>query len=198
VTDRETISVYDARARDYAQMTSGIETDPRLVDFIARLPAGGQVLDLGCGPGNAAAAIAALGCDVVAWDASAEMVGLARTQPGVRAAQKFFDDLADLDPASLDGVWANFSLLHAPPERFPAHLADIARALRPGGVFLIALKEGEGAHRDSIGRLYTYYSEAALTAHVDAAGFTVHRVDRGRDPGLSGEISDWISLTCLR
>jgi SAM-dependent methyltransferase len=196
--DRETIAVYDARAQEYAEVTSGIESDPRLVDFMARLPDGGAVLDLGCGPGLAAAAMARGGLEVAAWDASAEMIALAAAHPGVTAAQRVFDDLAALAPASLDGVWANFALLHAPRSRMPVHLASIARALRPGGVFLIALKDGTGEVRDSIGRLYTYYTEPELRGLLAEAGFTVERVDTGREPGLSGEISDWISLTCLR
>jgi SAM-dependent methyltransferase len=198
MTDRETIAVYDARAAEYAEVTSGIAADPRLIDFIARLPAQSRVLDLGCGPGAAAAEMARAGHDALAWDASDGMVALAAAQPGVRAEQRLFGDLASLAPGSLQGVWANFSLLHAPRAEMPDHLAAIARALVPGGVFLVALKTGAGDIRDSIGRLYSYYTEAELRTLLDAAGFTVDRVDTGRDPGLSGEISDWISLTCLR
>lgn len=198
MTDRETIAVYDARAAEYAEVTSGIAADPRLIDFIARLPERGAVLDLGSGPGAAAAEMARAGHDALAWDASEGMVALAAAQPGVRAEQRLFGDLATLAPASLHGVWANFSLLHAPRAEMPDHLAAIARALVPGGVFLVAVKLGEGDRRDRIGRLYSYYTEAELRGLVEAAGFSVDRIDRGRDPGLSGEISDWISLTCLR
>jgi SAM-dependent methyltransferase len=198
VIDRETIAVYDAKAEEYAGLISDIAEDSRLIDFIVRLPKGGQVLDLGCGPGNAAAEMARQGLQVSAWDASAEMVALAQRHDGVDAAQKLFDDMADLAPSSLDGLWANFSLLHAPEADMPRHLAAIASAVKPGGVFLIALKEGTGAHRDGIGRLYTYFTEDSLSALVEAAGFDVDRRDRGSGKGLSGEEAEWISLTCLR
>ena len=198
MTDRETIQVYDQKATEYADLTAGIADDPRLFDFIARLPDGGSVLDLGCGPGTYASALAEAGLHVSAWDASAEMVRLARSNPRVDAAQRVFDDLDTLEPQSLDGVWANFSLLHAPRSTLPDHLDAITRALRPGGVFVIALKEGHGESRDRIGRLYTYCTEPELRRLVTDAGLTPVRTDRGRDKGLSGEDADWISLTCLR
>ena len=94
-----------------------------------------------------------------------------------------------------DGVWANFSLLHAAREDFPRHLAAIQKALKPGGAFHIALKAGTGAERDRIGRHYTYYTEDELTGLLKAAGFTVGSYRRGRDKGLSGEDADWISTT---
>lgn len=196
--DPETIAVYDARAEEYAGLISDIAEDPRLIDFMGRVPSGGSVLDLGCGPGNAAAAMARQGLDVLAWDASSEMVALAAKHPGVRAKRHLFSDLTTLSEASLDGVWANFSLLHATREDLPDHLRAIAAATRPSGAFLIALKEGSGTHRDAIGRLYTYYSDSTLTSLVEAAGFSVVRRDTGSGTGLSGEEANWISLTCLR
>lgn len=198
MSDPATIAIYNQKAAEYADLTSGIARDPRLVDFIARLPAGGRALDLGCGPGASSTAMAQAGLRVSAWDASEEMVRLARKDPQVDAACRTFDGLAALDAQSLDGIWANFSLLHAPRASLPTHLAAIARALKPGGVFVIALKEGRGEARDKIGRLYTYCTEPELRRLVTEAGLTPVRHDRGRDTGLSGEDADWISLTCLR
>lgn len=198
MSDEETIAVYDARAEEYAGLISAIAEDPRLIDMLSRLPAKGRVLDLGCGPGNAAAAMAQQGFDVLAWDASSEMVALAEKHESFAVEQRLFSDLTDLAPETFDGVWANFSLLHAPRAEMPMHLAAIAAAMKPGGVFLIALKEGSGTHRDKIGRLYTYFTEDELSGFVEAAGFSVARRDHGSGKGLSGEDADWISLTCLR
>lgn len=194
MNDAQTIGVYDAKAAEYADLTSdSAEKDKHLTAFIAALPTGGRVLDLGCGPGAAAAQMAAAGFDVEATDASAEMVALAARTAGVRAVQATFDDLTD--EAAFDGIWANFSLLHAPRENMPAHLAAIHRALRPGGVFHIGVKLGTGSARDGIGRLYTYYSEDELTGLLGEAGFSVTDRSHGRDKGLDGTMSDWI---CLR
>lgn len=196
MSDRETIAVYDARAQEYSDLVTDFAEDPSLQDFMQRLPAGGAVLDLGCGPGNAASVFAEAGFTTLAWDASSEMVALAGAHPSVTAEQRVFDDLAALPPASLDGVWANFSLLHAPRDAMPGHLSAIRNALRPEGHFLIAVKEGTGEVRDSIGRLYTYFTREELQALLTEAGFRVLNLKAGRDAGLSGEEADWISLTC--
>lgn len=193
MSDTETIRIYDDRAADYAEMTDAYNTtDPRLAAFIAACPEGGRVLDLGCGPGAAAAKMAAAGVTVEATDASVEMVALAGRHPGVSARQATFDEIAG--EAIYDGIWANFSLLHAPRADFPRHLAALHRALKPGGVFLIGLKLGKGAARDKIGRLYTYYTEDDLMDHLRSAGFTPSDIKHGSGEGLDGTVSPWISV----
>lgn len=193
MTDRDTIAVYDARARDYAKLEPSNTPSDTLAAFIAALPHGARVLDLGCGPGTSARHMVQAGCVVDAVDASVEMIRLASEIDGVIARVATFDDISGR--AVYDGVWANFSLLHAARGDMPRHLAAIHASLRPGGLFHIAVKEGTGAHRDSINRMYTYYSEAELTALLAEAGFTARDTRRGRDKGLSGEDADWISVT---
>ena len=193
MSDPQTIGVYDARAAEYAAKTDQYNTtDPRLAAFIAACPAGGRVLDLGCGPGRAAAGMAQAGLVVEAVDASAAMVEMAGRHPGVTARQARFDEIAGT--AAYDGIWANFSLLHAPRAEFPRHLAALHRALKPGGVFLIGLKLGKGAARDRIGRRYTYYSEEDLMDHLRTAGFTPTDVKHGSGEGLDGTTAPWISV----
>lgn len=192
MTDPETIRLYDARAADYAQATASDAPDATLAAFIAALPAAGSVLDLGCGPGAAAGHMAASGLSVEAWDASAGMVALAARRAGVTARQRTF---ADLDAVAVfDGVWANFSLLHAPRADVPAHLAAIARALRPGGVLHVAVKEGTGARRDTLGRLYTYFTADELRTLLRGAGLEPGPVACGADRGLDGVVAPWIAV----
>ena len=190
--DPETIRIYDTRAADYARVVATSTPGALLSAFIAAIPAGGRVLDLGCGPGLSAAWMAKAGLKADAVDASAEMVTLAAAHPGVTAWQASFDDLDAT--AHYDGIWANFSLLHAPRADMPGHLAAIHRALRPGGQFHIALKTGTDEARDSLGRLYTYYTPDALTALLTETGFTVTKTTTGRDKGLDGSMADWVSL----
>lgn len=190
--DPETLRVYDARAEDYAAMIAADGSGAILRSFIEALPQGAQVLDLGCGPGDATQAMLAKGLDVDAVDASAAMIGIARDQRGLPARQATFDDLDAV--AQYDGVWASFSLLHAPKADFPRHLAAIRRALRPGGMFYLGLKLGTGEERDPIGRFYAYYSADELDALLRQAGFAVVSERRTRDAGLSGVIAEGIHL----
>lgn len=193
MTDHDTIEVYNKRSADYEAMTDDHNTtDPRLTAFIAACPAGGTVLDLGCGPGASAAVMAQAGLKVDAMDASSEMVTLAARHPGVSAREATFDDINGR--ALYDGIWANFSLLHAPRADFPRYLTALHGALKPNGAFLIGMKLGDGEARDSIGRFYTYYSEAELDSCLTSAGFTFIDRSHGSGPGLDGSTSDWISI----
>ncbi|SMO82172.1 Methyltransferase domain-containing protein [Thalassovita litoralis] len=190
--DPETIRIYDAQADEYARVTASDQPDPFLQSFMDAVPAGGQVLDLGCGPGNFARHMVRAGLHVTAVDASAEMVARAGQIDGVTARQATFDDLTDT--AIYHGVWANFSLLHAPRAAMPRHLAAIHHALKPKGRFHLALKTGMGEKRDRLGRFYTYYTPEEVSSLLAAAGFTVTKITPGRDKGLDGAESDWISV----
>ena len=191
MTDKETLRVYDAKAADYAKMIdSDTKENPYLERFIARLPTGGRVLDLGCGPGLAATRMANAGLQVDAMDGSAEMVAMATQHDGVTAWQATFDQITGTD--IYDGIWANFCLLHASKEAMPHHLAAMVTALKPGGAFHIGMKLGSGSQRDAIGRLYSYYSEPELITLLGAAGLTAGETDHGRTVGLDGTEADWI------
>ncbi len=186
--DRETLLVYETRAHDYAEMV-GRAAAPGLADFAATLPQGGHVLDLGCGPGDSARRFLDAGFTVDAVDAVPAMVSRAK-ELGVPARQATFDQIDTLD--TYDGIWANFSLLHAPRAEFPGHLARLHRALKPGGRLHIGMKLGTGEARDRLGRFYTYYSEDELMRHLTEAGFTPTITRHGAGTGLDGTRSPWI------
>lgn len=193
MSDAETIAIYDAQADKYARMTASEARDRQLLAFIKALPSGGRVLDLGCGPGIASHVMAKAGLQVDATDASAEMVTMAATHPGVTAWQATFDQIRGA--ALYDGIWANFSLLHAPRAAMPRHLAALHQAIKPGGRFHIGVKTGTGESRDALGRFYTYYTEEELIGLLADAGFTTTNKTTGEGAGLSGEIAPWIVLT---
>lgn len=167
-----------------------------LAGFIAAVRPGGRVLDLGCGPGQSAEHMVNAGLDTLAMDASPEMIALASARLGPGARIGTFDDIAGTGP--FDGVWASFSLLHAAPGDLPRHLTDIARELRPGGVFFIAMKVGEGHERDAIGRLYTYVTPEALAEMLEEAGFEVVTTRQGREKGLAGTLDPYVTMLCRK
>lgn len=193
--DKETISVYNTRISEYKELTTRDKPDLDLTKFVELLPADSFVLDLGCGPAAAAAYIKSQGHRVDPVDASYEMVKAANEAFDIGARQATFDDI---DGNQIyDGVWANFSLLHAEPEKFPIYLKAIAQALRNYGVFHIGMKlktDDEAFKRDKIGRYYSYYSEEELVQHLSEAGFTTHSVTPGEGIGLAGDMEPWIVI----
>lgn len=190
--DDETISAYNNQVEAYADLTRQTSPDPLLVAFMAQVKPGGHILDLGCGPANEAAGLRSRGFTVDAVDASPEMVRLANETHDIGARLASFDDIDEAD--AYDGIWANFSLLHAPAEDFPRHLAALYRSLKPGGHFHIAMKLGTGAARDSLGRHYSYYSQPELSDLLTRAGFVIEEASTGEIMGLAGNVEPWIAL----
>ncbi len=192
MADQTTISVYNQRAADYAEMMQKAEVDPVLAKFIAQLKPGDLVLDVGCGPGLMARQMMDAGLRVDAIDASTEMVRMAREDFGVNARLAQFGDIDGTN--RYDGVWASFSLLHADPADFPDCLCAIHRALVPDGLFQIGMKTGTGCGRDRLGRFYAWYTQEELSDALKQAGFAIIDQTTGEDAGLSGEIAPWVSL----
>ncbi|MFD0859137.1 methyltransferase domain-containing protein [Roseovarius aquimarinus] len=190
--DAETLVVYAAKARDYAEMTADLSGDRHLAAFIAAMPESARVLDLGCGPGRAAGQMADRAMIVDAVDAVPEMVDMAAAHPGVTAWQADFDEIGGVD--IYDGIWANFSLVHAPRADLPRHLAALKAALKAGGLLHVGMKTGTGETRDALGRLYTYVTEAELRALLAEAGFRPAQSWTGRDIGLDGTPADWVVI----
>jgi SAM-dependent methyltransferase len=88
-----------------------------------------RVLEVGCGPGEAAERIATHGGEVEAIDISERMVELARAR-GVTARVGDVQDLP-FEDESFDAALAAWMLYHVPDvER---GVAELARVLRPGG-----------------------------------------------------------------
>ncbi len=186
--DDETIAVYETRSRAYAART-GCKAEPGLAEFIAGLPEGGHVLDLGCGPGDSAHRFLKAGFVVDAVDATPAMVTRAR-ELGVPARQATFDEIGGHD--LYDGIWASYSLLHAPRGDMPGTLARLHHALKPGGRLHIGMKLGTGEMRDALGRLYVYYTEDELVHLLENARFTPTIRHISRDTGFDGTAYDGI------
>jgi SAM-dependent methyltransferase len=164
--DEGTLQFYRSNAQSYADWAKAPST--RLRGFLALLPSGGSILELGCGAGNHSAVMLAEGFSVRATDGSPEMAEIASQRLGHAVEAMRFDQL-DAHEA-YDGVWASACLLHVPRDELAGILARIHRALRPSGVFYASYKMGEGDGRDSLGRYYNYASPEWLEATYASAG----------------------------
>ena len=110
-------------------------TDAAILDAVLATGAE-RILDVGCGEGWLARALAAHGRDVVGIDASAELIAAANELGGARFETLSYADL-DAHAADLgrfDAAVCNFALLG---EDFATPLRALGRALRPGGRLLV-------------------------------------------------------------
>jgi SAM-dependent methyltransferase len=196
MADDKTVSVYDAQVEKYVEVIAQQADDPILMAFINRLKSNDFVLDLGCGPAQSSAIMVEQGLRVDPVDASIEMVKLANSTFKLGARQAVFADINCVD--TYQAVWANFSLLHASQEEFPNILISLHQALKSKGVLHLAMKLGEGSKRDSLGRLYSYYSQTQLCECLAKANFLVQDIQLGEALGLAGDIEPWIAISSMR
>lgn len=160
-----TIHYYNANAAQFAEGTLGVDMAALHQRFLADIPAGGLILDAGCGAGRDIKAFVQAGFRVRAFDASAELVRVAQAHAGQAVELRRFEDVDER--SCYDGIWACASLLHVPETDLPATLARLWASLKPGGVFYLSFKHGEG-ERHAGERHFTDATEARLTAWVAA------------------------------
>ncbi|AXT26988.1 class I SAM-dependent methyltransferase [Ruegeria sp. AD91A] len=189
MTDERTIKAYTNKVAEYLKIPLPPEQLEARQAFADAVGAGGYVLDLGSGPGSDSSFLMRQGLKVRALDATPAFVEHARVN-GVDAHLGTFDDVTET--AEYDGIYASFSLLHAPRADFPRHLQSIHRALKPGGQLFLGMKLGTGEHRDDLDRYYTYYTESEIEDALKEAGFTIDRAVHGIGKGLAGSYDGYV------
>lgn len=143
-----TRTAYDTVADSYAEtLQDALNENPwdrAVLGTFAELVGSGPVGDLGCGPGRLTGYLASLGLDVFGVDLSPGMVDAARrAHPRLRFEVGSMAALA-LDDGCLAGALAWYSLIHTPPDRIPALIAELARVLSPGARLLTGFQVGDG------------------------------------------------------
>ncbi|WP_433372748.1 class I SAM-dependent DNA methyltransferase [Actinoplanes sp. CA-142083] len=143
---RKTRIAYDVVAAGYTDMLSGLMADSTwdrsMLEAFSDLVKG-PVVDVGCGPGRAAAFLADLDVDASGIDLSPRMVDIARHEhPGLKFEVGSLFEI-DRPDASVAGLVAWYSLVHTPASLLPAAFAEFFRVLEPGGIVLVAFKVGD-------------------------------------------------------
>ena len=192
MTDAKTIATYNRKAADYAATFASDAPDKTLQAFLDLMPKGGRILDLGCGPGTASAHMQNAGMNPDPMDASEGMIALARERYDLPARLGTFDDISGT--AVFDGVWANFSLLHATRADLPRYLQALATATKPDGIIHVGMKTGDGTKRDSLDRLYTFVTVPELQGLLEDAGFTIIHANEGTERGMAGTLDPFVIM----
>lgn len=178
---------YDLIADGYARTFAGeFESRPfdrailRSFAELAVRSGGTRALDVGCGPGEAAAELADCGLQTEGVDGSAAMIALARQQwPEVRFQTADMFDLP-YEAGTFDAVCAWYSIIHTPAEALPELFSAFHRILTDPGWLLLGFQtDGETAVYDhAFGRdvalTFLRHDIAAVCAALEASGFTVY------------------------
>lgn len=174
---------YDRLGPAFSEWEAGNPKEVRswfLREVLARLGEGSSVLELGCGPGTAAAALSA-GRRYVGVDLSRVQLSIARSR--VLHATFVHGDFTSMDfrPGSFDGVVAFYVFMHVPNEDVAPTLRRIFGWLRPGGRLMLTLPTN-----DAVGEV-----EEWLDVPMFFAGFAPETNERLlREAGFDLELSE--------
>lgn len=154
---------YQLHAQRFFSETVDVDMSELYRPFVAHLKPGARILDAGCGSGRDAKAFREMGYEVEAFDASAELVELARQHTGLPVKQMRFEEVTEVE--RYDGIWCCASLLHVPLAELPGVMAQLAKALKPGGVWYLSFKYGSG-EREKDGRRFTDMDESGVNVFI--------------------------------
>jgi SAM-dependent methyltransferase len=120
--------------------------------FVGRLldtcPVGGVVLDAPCGTGRYFALVRASGRQVVGIDQSAGMLAQASAK-GLATRLEHLGLQELVFEAAFDGAMTIDAMENVPPEEWPIVLANLHRAIRPGGHLYLTVEETNDADIDA-------------------------------------------------
>lgn len=193
-------------SRAAAYVTSAVHAqgeDLREVSALVAGHSGARVLDLGCGGGHVAFAVAPHVAEVVAYDLSAEMLDAVAGEAATRglrniATQRGPAEALPFADASFDVVLTRFSAHHWSDVR--AGIAEARRVLKPGGqaMFVDAVAPEEAALDTFLQSIELLrdpshirdYTVSQWHGFLAAAGFAVTQTTPRR---LRLEFASWIA-----
>jgi SAM-dependent methyltransferase len=164
-------------ARAAQDRSAWAETYERLATLVNP---GDVVLDLGCGGGEDTPALASMGMRCVGLDISVGLVELTRRFEPL-AGRAVLGDLRSLPFAdgTFDAVWADGSVHHVPKPEMRGVAAEVARVLKPGGIFALSVERGlhdgyvSGGDNVQGKRWYSYFEPDELRAILRRVGIDV-------------------------
>lgn len=152
---------YDKWAGDYFDATASIDPTPFLAPIIRYFRPGAKVLDVGSGCGRDLLWLKGEGYTAIGFERSQNLAALARQHSGCPViVDDFFH--YDFSQIRMDAILLTGALVHVPRQRLAEVMGRILRALCPGGLIYLSLKEGVGEKQADDGRTFVLWKEAEL------------------------------------
>ena len=187
---------YDEHAEEFCASTFSIDMSELYRPFVARLPEGGRVLEAGCGSGRDALAFTQMGFQVEAFDASAEIVRIARVKTNLDIQVDTFDTFHD--DQGFDGIWACASLIHHSRTDLGHCLLRLRDKLVPGGVLYASFKNGEQEEQRGL-RVFLDLTQMGVIEIVDGIpGIEVLQIWPTPDLRGGRELERWTNALLIR
>ena len=137
----ETLSYYEKNAQSFVADTQKVELHAVQDRFLRHIPAGGKLLDFGCGAGRDTKYFLDKGYLVDAIDGSENLCKMACEFTGINVKQMLFSDL-DVEN-QYDGIWACSSILHLSKAELKDVIGRMIRATKVDGFIYASFKYGE-------------------------------------------------------
>ena len=138
-------AAYDLEAPAYDEHPYPTVFHSRFVDrLLTTCRAGGLVLDAPCGTGGYFARVSASGRRVVGIDQSAGMLAKARERGTAERLEHVGLQEMAFD-AEFDAAMTIDAMENVPPEDWPVVVANVRRALKPGGHYYLTVEETDDA-----------------------------------------------------
>jgi len=171
-----TLNYYAKNTEEFIASTLEADMSQTQKKFLALLPKGAHILDLGCGSGRDSLCFIQQGFQVTAVDGSLELAKFASELIGQEVIVADFKDL-ELPPSSFDAIWASASLLHVHSEDLPGILAKVIDFAKPGAIFYMSFKYGD-YEGERGGRYYTDLDEALFADYLQKSGRSLEIIEQ--------------------
>lgn len=189
------MNYYDQNAQEFFDGTINVDMASLYSEFIPLITKASFILDAGCGSGRDSKAFKQLGFKVHAIDASEELGKLAKAQINQEVEITTFQQFSS--PQRFDAIWACASLLHVPMNELPRTVKNLAKHLKPKGVFYCSFKYGDNEIERN-GREFTNLNETLLEKVITGSGITVLKTWCTYDLRKGRESEKWLNAILIK
>jgi SAM-dependent methyltransferase len=196
--ERTTLAHYNERAAEFRDGTRDHDVSQNIDALLRHIEAVPpfSILDFGCGPGRDLQRFVALGHRPVGLDGAERFVEMARAASGCEVWHQHFLALR-LPAGRFDGVFANASLFHVPPQQLPRVLAELRGTLKPRGVLFSSNPRGANEEGWNGARYGAFHDLTAWRRYLEDAGYT-ELEHYFRPAGLPRDQQPWLASVWRR